>query len=152
MSREQTRERGPPSASAEICKAAGEVEEPIGDKTDVNTRIDIEISQRIVKTKGADGKQMWQCTECGKIGKFKTHLRSQFETHLKGFVYTCDFCEKEFKTRKSLHSHKSIKHLENSGATAETKDTHKLIDAEIELSGAEEGVVICKPTERQGHI
>ena len=69
--------------------AAGEVvkEEPIGDETDVNIQVDIEISQRMVKIIGEDGKQIWKSTECGKTGKIKNHLRSHVESHLEGFVH-----------------------------------------------------------------
>ena len=131
----------------QIFAASGGVEEPISDETDVETRIDIEISQRMVKIRGDDGKQVWKCTECGKIGKFKTHLRSHVETHLEGFVHKCEFCKKEFKTRNSLNSHKSSKHLDIGVAMNETKDTQTLIKGEIEFSGAKEELLNWKPQE-----
>ena len=54
-----------------------------------------------------------RCNECGKeIGSRNKmqDMRSHVETHMKGLSYNCEFCEKTFRSKNSLKSHKSHQH------------------------------------------
>ena len=51
----------------------------------------------------------WRCLACGYISSQKStsgNIRQHVETHMDGLCYTCNFCNKEFRSRKSLNLHK----------------------------------------------
>ena len=58
-----------------------------------------------------DGKSVYVCKVCGKEGSYPTHLRDHIEAyHIEGISHPCNYCNKIFKSRHSLGSHKSSKH------------------------------------------
>ena len=66
-------------------------------------------------TTNADG--TLSCSVCGKVAKvsrdtyvMRNNLRNHVETHLEGLSYNCPFCDKTFRSRNSLNSHRSQKH------------------------------------------
>ena len=70
-----------------------------------NPQLDLEISMRIGKMRDSSNHRMWKCKVCGKITRNKKKLSRHVETHLTGFSHSCDYCDKTFKTRNSLHTH-----------------------------------------------
>ena len=49
---------------------------------------------------------LWQCKECGKVAKTRSHVKSHVETHIKGIPpVTCGMCGKYYKSRSVLSAH-----------------------------------------------
>ena len=69
--------------------------------------IDQKISEYIVR--GDDGN--YSCGYCGKVGdRFSTHIKNHIETHIEGLSFSCQRCDKTFKSRHALSCHKSSFH------------------------------------------
>ena len=76
------------------------------------TRIDFagtsnleEVDQKIEElTDRVNG--VWTCKACGKTSQRKLQLGWHIETHLDGLSFPCNECDKTFRSRSSLHSHK----------------------------------------------
>ena len=69
--------------------------------------IDQKISEYIVR--GDDGN--YSCGYCGKVGdRFSTHIKNHIETHIEGLSFSCQSCDKTFKSRHALSCHKSSFH------------------------------------------
>ena len=65
--------------------------------------IDQKLAEYIVREDG-----IFSCGFCGKSGvKTKQNLISHMEIHIEGLSYPCQSCDKTFKTRATLASHKS---------------------------------------------
>ncbi|XP_052746347.1 zinc finger protein 845 [Bicyclus anynana] len=57
----------------------------------------------------------YMCSDCGKRFAIKLHLRDHINwEHLKNYVYSCDECQKVFKTRNSVYLHKQAVHMKDS--------------------------------------
>ena len=69
-----------------------------------------EISQKMEKVRSDTGGTVWQCKDCGRIGKQKDKLGMHVETHLTGYTHNCKFCERTYQTRNSLLVHKYTAH------------------------------------------
>merc|ERR1712129_85967 len=69
-----------------------------------------EIFTRMEKYQDSDDGLMWRCTECGKILQRKDKLENHIETHLKGFIHNCNYCDKTRSTRGALRTHISLNH------------------------------------------
>jgi len=70
-----------------------------------NDEIDRKLQDYIIR--GEDG--IFTCAHCGKSGvKTKQNLVSHLETHVENLEYPCPDCEKTFRNRQTLRSHKSI--------------------------------------------
>lgn len=54
-------------------------------------------------TEKRDG--VWTCKQCGKTDKTKFHLRRHAETHIDGFTFACNKCDKTFPHRYPLKNH-----------------------------------------------
>ena len=55
----------------------------------------------------------YRCKLCGKVSGFKNaaqSMRYHIETHMEGLSFTCPICQKSFRSRNSLFSHKSHNH------------------------------------------
>ena len=66
--------------------------------------IDNTLRQYILK--GSDG--TFSCGFCGKSGvKTKQNLIYHLETHIEGLSYPCQACDKTFRNRSTLSSHKA---------------------------------------------
>ena len=53
----------------------------------------------------------WSCLACDYSTPFKNStMKRHIQTHFEGLSYTCTLCAKEFKSKNSLTSHKSIYH------------------------------------------
>ena len=79
--------------------------------TDINleniSEINEQIEQNIIKN--LDG--TYSCQVCGKNSVKKiSHIKNHIETHLEGLCFNCPLCEKTFRSRHSLASHKSKCH------------------------------------------
>ena len=60
--------------------------------------------------KFADGRIIYLCKKCGKEG-MKSNMKDHIEAnHLEGIVIPCNFCEKTFRSRNSLRTHKMRLH------------------------------------------
>ena len=85
-----------------------------GSFSDLNTEeIDQKIEQCLVKAK--DG--TYSCGVCGKAGNLnirpanqKQNMRNHVETHMEGLSFPCQSCDRTFRSRNSLHFHKSKYH------------------------------------------
>jgi len=70
-----------------------------------NDEIDKKIQEYIIR--GQDG--IFSCGHCGKTGvKTKQNLVYHLETHVENLSYPCSGCEKTFRSKQALSSHKSI--------------------------------------------
>ena len=49
-----------------------------------------------------------RCIPCGKITRDTCNAREHAETHIDGLNFPCQYCEKTFRSRHSLRSHKCI--------------------------------------------
>ena len=54
----------------------------------------------------------YQCIICGKVSvnRKRSDMRKHIEIHIDGLSYTCDICQKKFKSKNSLSTHKSTVH------------------------------------------
>merc|ERR1719450_1872970 len=60
----------------------------------------------------------YRCTACGKTSdndkgakwKQRQNMMKHIETHLEGLSYSCPFCEKTFRTKNAIVTHKIRNH------------------------------------------
>ena len=71
--------------------------------------IDQKISEYIVR--GEDGK--YSCGYCGKSATLLGDIKRHIETHIEGLSFSCQSCDKTFRSRNVLHSHYSRSHKNN---------------------------------------
>ena len=64
--------------------------------------LDAKISEYAVKL---DGKR-YKCGVCGKPNRDRSGIGHHIETHFAGLSFTCELCEKEFKSREAIRKHK----------------------------------------------
>ena len=75
-----------------------------------------EIDEKILEYMESCLDGSYKCKVCGKIsGKSlkqnqKQNLKNHIETHMEGLSYACPICNKSFRSRNSLSSHKSVYH------------------------------------------
>ena len=53
---------------------------------------------------------IWSCKTCGKTAKTNTQMRKHAEIHIEGLSFPCSFCDKTFRSRKTLCNHKQSQH------------------------------------------
>ena len=57
---------------------------------------------------------VWVCNECGKrSSNYSSDIRLHVETHLDGLCYTCKICNRDFRSKNSLKTHKQTNHKNN---------------------------------------
>ena len=57
---------------------------------------------------------VWTCNECGKTSnKMSSDMRLHVETHLDGLCYTCNICNKDFRSKALFKTHKRTDHTTN---------------------------------------
>ena len=77
----------------------------------INTEEMHNIDEKIEEFVGRDDAGNFKCNLCGKTtGRHKRHLQNHIETHLDGLSFSCQFCDKTFRSRNSLALHKSRFH------------------------------------------
>ena len=64
--------------------------------------INNQIGELIEKVNG----KHYVCKVCGKISTYKSHANEHAEVHIEGLSFPCSICEKTFRTRHNLRSHK----------------------------------------------
>ena len=70
-----------------------------------------EIEQKIAEYIGKNDNGDYICNLCGKeSGKKISHIKNHIETHLEGISFSCSICGKQFRSRNSLNSHKTLYH------------------------------------------
>jgi len=80
---------------------------------DVASEVKRLTDQYLQKVDVDGGGVMWACTQCGKQGKMKHHVREHIESnHIDCLTFNCPFCNKEIKNRVALRSHISKNHRE----------------------------------------
>ena len=52
----------------------------------------------------------WMCRTCGKITKISSDIRRHAESHIEGLSFSCQLCDKTFRSRRVLANHKFINH------------------------------------------
>ena len=90
-----------------MIKSEAYLDQSSGDVDDLERRIDALTE----KTEG-----VWACVQCGKIDKSKFHLRRHTESHIEGFTFACNNCEKTYPHRNPLKSHVLRSHPEERAA------------------------------------
>ena len=65
-----------------------------------------QVNSMLEKT--VDGKFM--CKVCGKISNIVTNMRNHIEIHIEGLLFSCQECEKTFKSKRALNHHKVTFH------------------------------------------
>ena len=70
---------------------------------------EIDTKMRELYEKTDDG---WKCLACDHIskGKGSSNIRWHVEIHMDGLCFTCNLCDKEFRSRNSLNRHKNYTH------------------------------------------
>ena len=69
---------------------------------------EIEVKRKELYQKD-DG--VWRCLACDYITSHNSgHIKRHIETHLDGLSYTCNLCNKEFRSKHSLDDHKRKYH------------------------------------------
>ena len=53
---------------------------------------------------------VYKCKFCGHTSKHASTLQMHAERHFEGIEYSCESCDKRFKTKNSFNAHKSIYH------------------------------------------
>ena len=54
---------------------------------------------------------VWTCLHCGKTSPGpKCNIRFHVETHMDGLCYTCNICNKDFRSKNAFNLHKSRYH------------------------------------------
>ena len=72
-----------------------------------------DLDKKIMEYVGNTENGQLMCTFCGKVQDGKKHLgvfKLHIETHLSGISYTCEICQKHFRSRNSLRVHRSQSH------------------------------------------
>ena len=64
--------------------------------------LDAKISEYAIKL---DGKK-YKCGVCGRPNRDRSGIGHHIETHFAGLSFTCELCEKEFKSREAIRKHK----------------------------------------------
>merc|ERR1719418_421280 len=49
----------------------------------------------------------WMCRTCGKITKNSSDIRRHAESHIEGLSFSCQLCDKTFRSRNSMATHSS---------------------------------------------
>ena len=80
-------------------------------KFDVNSLTSEEIDKKMRELYEKTD-QGWRCLVCDHTnkGQWSSNIRMHVETHLDGLVYNCNICNKEFRCRNLLNSHKASNH------------------------------------------
>jgi len=68
-----------------------------------------EVDQKIrdLITKESD---MYKCTVCGKLSNHLANMKRHVEVHIDGLSYSCNICDKTFRNKQAMQSHKSHSH------------------------------------------
>ena len=72
-----------------------------------STNLDAKAAVDELVEKAQDG---WRCNACGKTMKTPSDIRRHAEIHIEGLSYQCPLCDKTFRQRNLLKSHKVAKH------------------------------------------
>ena len=79
-------------------------------RTEINqdnmSELEEQIEQHIIRNTD----RTFSCKVCGKNSATSQHIKWHVETHLDGLSFNCPVCEKTFRSRNSLHFHKSTFH------------------------------------------
>ena len=79
----------------------------VTNNSDISTKeIDEKLSEYIVKGEGG----VYTCEYCGKTARDSFNMRRHVETHMEGLSFPCQSCDKIFRSRHSLATHKSKYH------------------------------------------
>ena len=70
-----------------------------------NSEVEEKIQEILSKQDG-----VYHCSICGYNNKSKRDMVRHIETHIEGLSYSCSVCQKTFRSRNSLHTHKSVYH------------------------------------------
>jgi len=73
-----------------------------------------DIDRKIEELTEKDGSQ-FRCKPCGKISSRKFHAYEHAETHMEGLSYSCQLCDKTFRTKnaKRIHGKQHSNTIEN---------------------------------------
>jgi len=71
------------------------------DKSEINMK----INELLTKSDG-----LFRCRSCGKSSKDKTNMKRHIETHIDGLSYSCQMCDKTFRTSQAFHTHTGREH------------------------------------------
>ena len=79
-------------------------------KFDVGSMTSEEVEEKIKELyQKVDG--VWECLACNYTSSNKSsHVRRHIEIHLDGLSYTCNMCNKEFRSKSYLTTHKYTHH------------------------------------------
>jgi len=76
----------------------------------INKQSNEELDQTIYSMMEKTG-NLWKCTQCDKTDKVKGNLKNHIEgKHIEGISHPCQQCDKQFRSRISLASHKYNAH------------------------------------------
>ena len=65
-----------------------------------------ELDQKIEAMMQKQGPRTWYCSTCGKtIDGGRMNAREHGESHIDGLSFSCNFCDKTFRSRSSLRVH-----------------------------------------------
>ena len=87
------------------------------------------------RRKRGSEKQLFHCTECGKVYKHRYQLRRHMPVHIDGLRHRCQLCEKVYARKDSLVKHVIYIH----GAAAAKKEERRTVDDAGDFSGEQNG-------------
>ena len=70
-----------------------------------------ELDQKIEAMMQKQGARTWYCSTCGKtVDGGRMNAREHGESHIDGLSFSCNFCDKTFRSRSSLRVHTGTYH------------------------------------------
>ena len=83
---------------------------PKAEKTVVVTVNDNSAAEEAMQDHLGREDGVYYCKVCNYSNNHKTKVARHIETHIEGLSYSCSTCDKTFRSRNSLHTHKSVYH------------------------------------------
>ena len=92
-----------------LIKANNKIKVNYSLDTQNQSNVDQKVKELLVRKDGGINGEL-ECTVCGKIGTDIRNMRRHAETHIEGLSYSCNICDKSFRSKNSLGCHKSTYH------------------------------------------
>ena len=88
---------------------------PLDKRTVLNTTVDNGTMEQVLQNLAVSKEGRYECKLCGKVSNENaknpsSDMKKHMQTHMEGLTYTCHFCQKPFRSKNTLSSHKSQKH------------------------------------------
>ena len=68
--------------------------------------LDEKIKENLSKV-DVDGTKKWQCIICNRVSRDLSNAKEHVEVHIEGLSFSCQSCDKTFRSRNALRQHKA---------------------------------------------